>query len=89
MKVCSVHGCPNLTKGSRCARHRYRNGSTRAWREVRAFVLRRDGYVCWQCGAPATDADHIVPKVEGGSDQASNLRASCAKCNRSRGAKAA
>jgi 5-methylcytosine-specific restriction protein A len=84
MRVCTVHGCPELTSRSRCAKHQYRNGSTRAWREIREFVLRRDGYECWSCGAHATDAGHIMAKVEGGSDHPENLRAECAKCNRGR-----
>ena len=30
------------------------------------------------CGRPATDVDHIVPKVYGGGDDASNLQSLCA-----------
>jgi hypothetical protein len=51
-----------------------------------AYVLRRDGYVCLmprdghRCGAPATSADHIVPRSLGGSDEPDNLRAACLPC---------
>ncbi len=64
-------------------------GSTRAWRKVRLAVLQRDCYTCRvrQCcsGALATHVDHITPKSKGGSDDMSNLRASCAECNLTRG----
>ena len=66
-----------------------RNGSTRAWRKVRAFVLDRDGHRCRRplppdgrlCGKPATHAGHIVADVLGGTDHPDNLRAECAGCN--------
>lgn len=68
-------------------------GSTRRWRELRAFVLERDGHVCkvpradgLLCGARATHADHIVSLADGGPKwDPNNLRAACAPCNLSRG----
>jgi len=63
-------------------------GSTRAWRKIRAWVLRRDGYRCQverhdgRCGKIATDVDHIVRREHGGTDAPGNLRAACAACNR-------
>lgn len=72
----------------------WRHGSTRGWRKLRAYVLARDGYVCQRpqpdgsiCGAPATQAGHIIPKsvVGGPGDRADNLRAECADCNESAG----
>ena len=66
-----------------------RNGSSRAWRKVRAHVLDRDGHTCqigWPgCTVHATHVDHIVPVVHGGTDGEHNLRAACARCNLSRG----
>lgn len=63
-------------------------GSTRQWRELRETVLRRDRYACQvpdedgrPCGAPAEDCGHIIPKVDGGQDVPSNLRAECEPCN--------
>lgn len=63
-------------------------GSTRAWRVRRAFVLARDGYVCWLCGrAGANSVDHVVPRERGGTDDLGNLRAAHLSCNSRRGAR--
>ena len=56
-------------------------GSTRAWRVIRNRVLIRDGYECAYCGQHATTVDHIVPRVQGGTDDDDNLVAACALCN--------
>lgn len=63
---------------------------SRAWGGRRAqaltrLVLERDGYVCHWCGKRATTADHVRPRAQGGTDQLSNLVASCRPCNLSRG----
>jgi len=63
-------------------------------KEVRAFVLDRNGFTCLMCGAVAGEphpADpsrktrlhigHIVDKSMGGTDDVSNLRAVCSICN--------
>jgi 5-methylcytosine-specific restriction endonuclease McrA len=34
------------------------------------------------CGAIATDVDHLIPIADGGDDSLANLRPSCARCNR-------
>ena len=78
--------CGTLTTtGAYCPAHRPKNprGSTRAWRKLRLVILERDGYRC-RCGKPATDVDHILPVIQGGTDHPDNLRAGCAHCNRSR-----
>lgn len=70
-----------------------RTGSTRAWRRLRDLVLERDGRACRRpipptgmpCGRPANEAGHIVDKALGGTDTPENLRAECARCNRSAG----
>lgn len=64
---------------------------------TRVLVLRRDGYTCQVCGAGAgephpTDprkktrlqVDHIVPRSEGGTNDADNLRTLCSVCNEGR-----
>ena len=63
-------------------------------KETRALVLDRNGFTCQMCGAvagephpgnPAQKArlhiGHIIDKSMGGSDDASNLRATCSICN--------
>lgn len=62
-------------------------------KELRAFVLDRNGFTCQMCGAAAGDIDgpsgrrvrlhigHIIDKSAGGSDEPSNLRALCSSCN--------
>ncbi len=63
-------------------------------KELRAFVLDRNGFTCQMCGAVAGETDpydptrktrlhigHIVDKTAGGSDDVSNLRALCSVCN--------
>lgn len=33
---------------------------SKAWRVIRAFVLRRDSYTCTSCGARANEVHHII-----------------------------
>jgi len=82
-----------MRHGTYCALCLPRNGSTRQWRKTRQSVLERDGYRCQLpipdgrvCGRPATQVDHRVPVIDGGSDELSNLRAACAPCNARKGA---
>lgn len=63
-------------------------------KETRAFVLDRNGFTCQMCGAVAGEPHpydstrktrlhlgHIIDKSQGGTDDASNLRALCSICN--------
>jgi hypothetical protein len=63
-------------------------------KEVRAFVLDRNGYTCQMCGAAAGEPHpydvgrktrlhiaHIIDKTMGGSDEPGNLKAICSVCN--------
>jgi len=63
-------------------------------KEVRAYVLDRNGFTCQQCGAVAGEPHpfdvsrktrlhigHIIDKSMGGSDDPANLRALCSICN--------
>jgi len=57
----------------------YERGYTSAtWRRQRAATLKRDP-ICSEsgCGQPSTDADHIVPREQGGSDALENLVGLC------------
>jgi 5-methylcytosine-specific restriction endonuclease McrA len=51
----------------------------------RRGVLRRDGYRCAYCPAPATTIDHVVPRSRGGQDSWENLVACCFRCNNAKG----
>jgi len=52
-----------------------------AWRELRRFILRRDP-ICKACGqAPSKEADHIIPRSQGGSDEPANLQGLCKPCH--------
>lgn len=57
-------------------------------REItRAFVLARDDETCQYCHAKSVPltVDHIIPRVQGGSDDLNNLIAACIPCNCSKG----
>jgi 5-methylcytosine-specific restriction enzyme A len=51
----------------------------RNWALIRRRILRRDGYACCVCGAKANHVDHIIPAVEHGSDDDSNLQSLCSR----------
>lgn len=53
-----------------------------AWRKLRTIVLTEQPRC--QCGAMATEVDHIIPKARGGTDARANLRGMCATCHRSK-----
>ena len=57
-----------IETGSYCSACRPRNGSTRAWRTLRAAVLYRDAYRCALCLRQATEVDHIQRVIDGGTD---------------------
>jgi 5-methylcytosine-specific restriction endonuclease McrA len=70
----------------------------RAWRAadlavgLRFAVFTRDGFRCRYCGRNPSDgarleADHVVPRVDGGSDSLSNLVTACEMCNRGKSAR--
>ncbi|NBW15562.1 MAG: HNH endonuclease, partial [Caulobacteraceae bacterium] len=66
------------------ALHRVHQGrSGRPWRRVRAYVLQRDGGICWLCKRNGADSvDHVIPLSKGGDPlDPANLRAAHLKCN--------
>lgn len=58
----------------------------KGWYALRYEVLMRDNFTCQYCGQYAPnvrlEVNHIVPVVEGGTDDPSNLVTSCYACNR-------
>ena len=45
-------------------------------------VYQRDGRACRYCGATAAlTIDHVVPRIQGGGDEAENLVVACRTCN--------
>lgn len=52
---------------------------------VRFEVFKRDRFTCTYCGKHPPDvlleADHIVPRAAGGSDDIENLTTACSECN--------
>jgi hypothetical protein len=53
---------------------------------TRFEVFKRDGFTCQYCGRHppqvTLEADHVVPKIEGGGDEFENLVTACWECNR-------
>lgn len=87
--------CPNLVPGGRTycpacqpehgwTRYPSANARTHTREERRAFrdaVLTRDT-TCRQCGAPATEADHITPVSRGGNNNPNtNGQGLCKPCH--------
>lgn len=60
------------------------------WNAIRLRVLKKYNYECQYqfegCTGEATDVDHYLPKVMGGTDEDENLYASCKNCNTKKGA---
>jgi hypothetical protein len=68
----------------------YDNGMTRAtnnnYYALRWKILKRDNYTCQYCGQHAPnvklEVDHVIPVIEGGTDDEDNLKTACYACNR-------
>lgn len=58
---------------------------------LRFEIFKRDGFTCQYCGEQPPGAilhiDHILPVVEGGTNDDTNLITSCAACNMGKGRK--
>lgn len=68
-----------ITSGSYCSE--CRPYGRNAWRRLRSTALARDGGRCVECGAPASEVDHIVPVSLGGADDIANVRSLCHACH--------
>lgn len=73
----------------------YKNRTTYPtnWSELRATVLKRDGYACRRCGITKVEAakvgrvlhiDHIKRLADGGTNKLSNLQCLCNVCHSKR-----
>ena len=64
----------------------YQQG-TLAGYELREYLLEKWARTCAYCGKHniPLQVDHIVPRVKGGTDRASNLTLACEKCNLAKG----
>lgn len=58
-------------------------------KRIRFEVFKRDRFTCQYCGRRPPEVmlevDHVHPRVEGGSDDQSNLTTACFDCNRGKG----
>jgi 5-methylcytosine-specific restriction protein A len=59
------------------ARSKRRERGGRIPETYRMRALRKAGYKCAKCGAPAKDVDHIIPVAEGGRNHDSNYQVLC------------
>lgn len=58
--------------------------------KTRLYVLKRDDCMCYLCGCFINSkedftVDHVIPVVDGGSDEAHNLKAAHFVCNTAKG----
>lgn len=77
------------SRGEWAARPGRESLSKRLGRVARA-IKARDGHACVYCGATEASSgahlhlDHLVPRVAGGADVATNLVLACRSCNSAR-----
>lgn len=66
-------------------KHQVRKPFTKS---IRHEVFKRDNYKCVECGATkeetTLEVDHILPVVQGGTDELDNLQTLCKACNLSK-----
>lgn len=91
-RVCYEDGCGEIatTGTNRCPKHPQKRSpssvatSRAGWKAIRLLVLRRDSYICHWCDGRASTVDHVEAVANGGTNDESNLVASCWPCNRKR-----
>jgi 5-methylcytosine-specific restriction protein A len=90
-RICNKSGCIEPSTDTYCAEHKLpawqKRGQTHnipGWKRIRQHILYRDQHMCQNCGAVATEVDHIKPLSQGGSSKPSNLQALCTPCNKAK-----
>jgi 5-methylcytosine-specific restriction protein A len=78
-------------KGSHDSRSHDPYYQTKEWKALRLQLLNSEP-LCAECAkqgrvTPATVADHIIPREQGGSDLLSNLQGLCSSCHNKKSAK--
>jgi 5-methylcytosine-specific restriction endonuclease McrA len=59
--------------------------NSKAYKDARRAVLRRDGGYCMYCGKPGNTVDHIIPLNKGGAvADVENMVTACKPCNSSK-----
>lgn len=81
---CEAHAALAMPASRKGSRHERGYGS--AWEKLRSYVLHRDNGLCQPCKRAgrltrASEVDHMVPKVQGGTDATDNLQAICEACH--------
>jgi 5-methylcytosine-specific restriction endonuclease McrA len=61
--------------------HGQRNGSTRDWRQIREYCLKRDGHRCTRCGSTDRLEVHHVNGNAARDDRPSQLVTLCFDCH--------
>lgn len=63
--------------------------SSQEGQRIKSKIIKHQCYLCYHCKGPlnigSAEIDHLVPLALGGSNNISNLYASCRPCNRSKG----
>lgn len=59
-----------------------RGGTDTQWRRARALAFQVYGDACILCGDRATEVDHIIEVVDGGTDDIENLQPLCSSCHK-------
>jgi 5-methylcytosine-specific restriction endonuclease McrA len=95
LRCCSYPGCGRIVHNppgsNRCPNHPQRKKRSGTYSRDAAKV-RAAATICYLCGLPFNDpndppvADHVVPRVYGGSDHIGNLAAAHRSCNGRKGA---
>lgn len=95
-KPCRQPGCPELTDGRYCDKHKEQikvpawestktsstaRGYGHRWQKLRRAILMRDP-ICRACDTDlSVTVDHIMPKAQGGTDAMDNLQGLCRACH--------